>query len=255
MAASKAKAIASVERRIVGIEEADPYVKLLAYGRNGSGKTRLVAGAPELLLIDVNEKGTTSARQFKGVKVFHAKSWADIVYSYWYLKEGNHPYKSVSIDTTTMMQKACIKQVLKEGEDRDPSKDPKSMSQREWGKVAELMGEMLLNFRNLDMHVLFTAQERTVDDPDEETRERVPDLSPGSRGTLTSCVGIIGRVYKKEVRTVDAKRKKEVSKWETRMLVGPSDEFITKDRTGQLGRIMRNPTMAQIIAAWGSNNG
>jgi hypothetical protein len=210
MAASKAKAIASVERRIVGIEEADPYVKLLAYGRNGSGKTRLIAGAPKLLLIDVNEKGTTSARQFKGVKVFHAKSWADIVYSYWYLKEGNHPYKSVS---------------------------------------------MLLNFRNLDMHVLFTAQERTVDDPDEETRERVPDLSPGSRGTLTSCVGIIGRVYKKEVRTVDAKRKKEVSKWETRMLVGPSDEFITKDRTGQLGRIMRNPTMAQIIAAWGSNNG
>lgn len=246
MALPKEKGIARIKKRIVPIEEAEMYLKILAYARNGQQKTRFACTAPKpALLLDMNEKGTRSARHQHGVDVLHVKSWADITYAYWFLKAGNHKYVSVILDTLTGMQQICIKQILKEGEDRDPTKDPKTMSQREWGKLAELMKGQLLDFRNLPLHVVFTAQERTVDDPETETRERVPDLSPGSRATATACVDIIGRLYQKEVRGV--KNKKEVTRWEARMLVGPSDEYVTKDRTGVLGRIVRNPNIPEIL--------
>jgi hypothetical protein len=250
MALPKQKGIDRIKKRIVPIEEAEEHLKILLYARNGQGKTRTACTCKKpALLLDMNEKGTRSARHQKGVDVLPIKNWADITYAYWYLREGNHEYVTVILDTLTGMQQICIKQILKEGEDRDPNKDPKTMSQRDWGKLAELMKGMLLDFRNLPLHVIFTAQERTVDDPETESRERVPDLSPGSRATATACVDVIGRVYQREVRKVVGKKEKK--DWETRMLVGPSDEYITKDRTGALGRIVQNPNIEEIMAKAG----
>jgi hypothetical protein len=246
---SREAEIAKIRKRIVPVDEAEPWIKVLLYGRNGQGKTRIACTAPKPLVLDMNEKGTKSVRKYPGVEVLHCKKWTDVIFAYWMLREGDHPYESVVLDTLTGMQGLCIKQILKEGEDRDPTKDPKVMNQREWGKLAELMKEQMLNFRNLPMHVVFTAQQRIIDDPDTEAREIVPDLSPGGRGPATACVEIIGHVYQKEVRGIDKKRKREVSKWETRLLVGPHDEYTTKDRTGSLGRVMRNPTIPNMIEA------
>jgi hypothetical protein len=249
----RAKAIEAVKKKIVPIESASPHIRVLVYGRNGQGKTRFACSAPKPLICDIDEEGTRSARAFKGAEVYPAKKWSDIVWLYWYLKAGDHSYESLVIDTLTGMQNVCMKQVLKESGDRDPDKDPKTASMRDWGKLAQLMKEQMLNFRNLPMHTIFTAQERTVDDPESETTERVPDLSPGSRATATACVDIIGRIYKKEVRAVNAKTKKETTKWETRMLVGPHEDYTTKDRTGALGRIIREPNIPAILEAAGLN--
>jgi hypothetical protein len=41
--------------------------------------------------------------------------------------------------------------------------------------------------------------------------------------------------------------------WEDRLLVGPSEEFDTKDRTNALGEVVRNPTLPQIIQVWRDN--
>jgi hypothetical protein len=243
----RTKSIEAIRRRIVPVSEAEPFVKVLLYGRNGMGKTRIACTAPKPLVLDMNEKGTKSVRKYPDVEVLHCKRWSDVVFAYWMLKEGDHPYASVVLDTATGMQALCIRQILKESEDRDPTKDPKVMSMREWGKLAELMKELLLNFRNLDLNVVITAQQRTIDDPDTESREIVPDLSPGSRGPLTAAVDIIGHVYQREVRSVDKSTKKEVKKWETRMLSGPHEEMITKDRTGSLPRVMRDPTIPKMI--------
>lgn len=242
----KDKAIRLVKKRIVPVSEAEPHLKVLVYGRNGMGKTRFACTAPKPLLIDIQEKGSQSVRKYSGVEVYEARSWKEVVWAYWYLKSADHPYESVVVDTLTGMQNICMTQVLKESEERDPIKDPKTASQRDWGKLAQLMKEQLLNFRNLPLHVIFTAQERTVDNEEEERIERVPDLSPGSRATATACVGIIGHIYRKEKRWA-AKGGKERKKWETRMLVGPHDDFVTKDRTGVLGRIVVDPTIPDIL--------
>lgn len=248
MAKNKESAIASVKKRIVSVREAEPYVKVLLYGRNGSGKTRTGGTAPKLFIIDIDEKGTKSIRNYPGVDVFHAKDWEDVTYAYWFLRSGDHDYESVMVDTITSMQNICMRRVLKEAEDRDPMKDPKAAGFKEWGKVAQMMKDQLLWFRNLPMHVIFIAQERSADN-DEGEKEKVPDLSPGSRATATACVDFIGRIYKKEVRVVNKKTKKETKAWETLMLIGSHEVYLTKDRSGVLPRIVRKPTIPGLIEA------
>lgn len=253
--AKRRKAIKEVRGRIVPVSEAEPWIRIMAYGRNGSGKTRFAATGPKPLIIDVNEKGTKSVRRYKGAEVFPARSWEDITYAYWFLKSSRHEYETVVIDTLTNMQHMCMAHVLGEAEDRDPNRPPSMPDRRAWGHLAELMKPLILNFRNLPMHVAFTAQERTIGEEEEGTLEYVPDLSPGSRGVAMGAVDIIGRTYQKEVRTVkkEGERRKEIKTWESRMLVGPHDEYTTKDRTGALGRIIRKPTMQQIIDAAASS--
>lgn len=249
MARTKDQAIAAVEKRIVPVEEAEPHVKILVYGRHGSGKTRFAATAPNCLIVDINEHGTRSARH-SGAKVFPVKRWEDLTHVYWYLRAGQHEYESVALDTITACQHLCMAHVLGEAEDRDPNREPNMPDRRAWGKLSELMKPLLLNYRNLPLNVIFTAQERIVGDEDSgEAQVHCPDLSPGSRGTAMGAVDIIGRMYQKEMRKVDRKSKKEVSVWESRMLVGPHEEFETKDRTGVLGRVVRQPTVPHVIEA------
>jgi hypothetical protein len=137
---NKQSQIRSVRNRIVPVKDASPYVKALLYGRNGSGKTRTAATGPKCLLIDIEEEGTKSIRNYPGVEVFPAKSWSDIVYAYWFLRSGEHEYETVALDTITMMAMVCMRQVLKEAEDRDPLKDPALASQRDWGKMGQMVG-------------------------------------------------------------------------------------------------------------------
>lgn len=245
--AINAKKIKAIEKKVMPVSEATPHLRALVYGRTGKGKTRFAASAPDVLIIDINEEGTRSARD-SGAHVIQAKTWEDVVYAYWYLKTADHEFRSVAIDTLTMMQRVCMKHVLKEAEDRDPTREPSMPDRRAWGKVGTLMGEYILNFRNLPMNVIFTAQERTIGDEEQgEDLLTVPNLSPASRDVALGAVEIVGRIYQKRVRT-GTKGKKETSKWETRMLVGPHDEYETKNRGSQaLGNIINNPTVPGIL--------
>lgn len=246
MVTLSSKRIKAIENRIQDIDEVDRFIKILVYGQNGSEKTRFGASGPNCVIIDINEKGTKSARQFKGTKVFPVKKWEDATYFMWYLRTVDHPYETVVIDNLTTLQQMCMSHVLKEAGDRDPNKDPAMATMREWGKCTELIKPLLLHYRNLPMHVVFIAQEREIEEDDESTMH-TPDMPRGTRGIATGAVDVIGRAYKKEVRT--GKGKKEKSTWEPRMLVGPHDEFITKDRTGKLGRIIRRPSVPKILEA------
>lgn len=56
--------------KITTAGETFEHLKLLAYGKNGMGKTRLGASGPKPLLIDCNERGSLSVRHFPDVEVF-----------------------------------------------------------------------------------------------------------------------------------------------------------------------------------------
>jgi len=244
----KKKQIAAIEKRIVPIENAEPWLNVLVYGNNGTEKTRFAASAPNVVIMDVNEKGTKSARSFHGGKVFQVRQWPDAVYFMWYLREVDHDFESVAVDNLTTLQQLCMSNVLKEAEDRDPNRDPDSATMRDWGKVTEKMKPFILHLRNLPMHTIFVAQERTAEDEEEEVMH-MPDLPRAVRGISTGAVDIIGRTFQKEVRKGSKRKKREVAVWEPRMLVGPHDSYVTKDRTGQLPRIVRNPSVPMFIDA------
>lgn len=244
------RTINSIESRIIDVDEADPYVKLLVFGANGSGKTRLCGSAENCLIADINEQGTRSVKG-TGSKKFQVETWADLGDLYWFLKAGQHSFECFAIDTVTAMNRLCLSMVLGESEDRDPNREVGAPDRRAYGRAGELMRAQLLAFRNLPMDIIFTAQERII--KDEDTDEPVlhcPDLPAGSRGIAMGCVGIIGRIYAQEVKLRHKSTKEITTKWQDRLLVGPHEEYTTKDRTNSLGPIIRNPTMKIIKEAW-----
>jgi len=249
---SATRSIEAVEAQIVSVDAADPFVKVLVYGRNGSGKTRFAASAPKVLLIDIHEEGTRSAKGTGAMK-FPKKgqiTWPQVGQVYWYLKAGNHDFDAVAIDTVTALNRLCLRMVMGEAEDRDPNRELGMPDRRAYGRAGELMREQLLAFRNLPMHVIFTAQERVITDEDgEEPVLHTPDLPAGSRGIAMGSVGVIGRIYRQEVKIRNKTTKKVTTRWEDRLLVGPHETYDTKDRTNNLGDVVRRPTMADIIAA------
>lgn len=255
---AKRKAINRVKKQIVPVAEATPWVKVLVYGRSKHGKTRFAASGPKTIVVDINEKGTKSIQTYPGCFVYHVSKWEQLSWVYWYLREGGHEFQTVVIDTLTQAQTLCMKTVLKEAEDRDPNRPPSMPRRQDWGQMGELMKAQILNYRNLEMHVVFVCQERIdkgSDEDEETTNRRVPDLSPSVRGIALAAVELIGRVYQREVRAVKKGAKKESSKWETRMLIGAHDDYDTGNRLGaKLPRIIRNPTMTMIIEASKENS-
>ena len=115
------------------------------------------------------------------------------------------------------------------------------------------MRSQLRSFRNLPMHVVCLCQERVISDEDtDEPVLHTPDLPGGSRGIAMGSVGIIGRIYSQEVKIRNKATKQVTTKWEDRLLVGPHEEYSTKDRTNALGSVVRRPTMPGIISVWNS---
>jgi hypothetical protein len=249
---SKASRIREVESRIIAVDEVDPYTRVMVQAPNKKGKTVFGASLPGTLIIDINEKGTKSVRHSQGVHVFQATSWVDVVYVYWYLRascEGKteRQFNAYCIDTVTQMQHVCMKHVLKEAEDRDPYRDPQTPKMQDWLKVSELMKPHVLYFRNLPMHGIFLVQERSIDDEEGEST-KVPDISPGTRGTLLAAVDVIGRMFTKEVRVVNKGSRKETKRIAHYMLTAPHDRYPTGTRLNVPPLIM-NPNMQMFIDA------
>lgn len=238
------------EDGIKPVEEVSPYLKLGVYGRNGRGKTRLGASFPNALIIDINEEGTRSAVG-TGTEVRECRNFDEVAHGYWYLKAGNHSYETVVIDTVTALHQASLRKVLGEAEDRDPTREPSTPDKRTHGRAGQLTRDLVMDFRNLPMHVVYLCQERVIDDEDsDEPAFHTADLPAGARGTMTGAVGILGRIFSREMTVRNRTTKKKTTKWIDLMLVGPHEQFDTKDRTNNLGVIVQQPTGPKLIEAW-----
>jgi phage nucleotide-binding protein len=227
--------------------EISDYLKLCVYARNGMGKTTFIGSSNlKTLIIDCNERGSLAVRKRDNVDIYPLQYWEELEWVYWMLKAGKHDYQVVGIDTITMLAVIGMKWVLGDEASRDASRDPLMPDKRHWGKLGESLKNAIINFRNLPMHVIFTAQEKTTTLEDDESggtiQETHPELSPSPRSTLLGAVDIAGRLYTREVTNKAGKKIIE-----RRMLVGPHPRYVSKDRSGQLGLVQRRPTLDSYI--------
>jgi hypothetical protein len=249
---SIAEKVKEAETHVSDIGENLDYLKILVYGRNGRGKTKFGATGPKPIIIDCDERGTPSARRVKGAKKFRVTTWEDIDLAYWWLKAGNHDRETVVIDTVSGLASMAMKFVLGDLASRDPTLDPKLPIQKHWFKVTELMKTEIKKFRNLDMHVVFLAQERRDNFDDDDTDgmpEVIPALSRAAREELTASVNVIGRIYTREVVVENKKTGKSRPKTEFRLLLANHDIYQSKVNIEDHGlpRIMRNPTIPKML--------
>lgn len=234
----------SLLEKIKDVSEFKPEVKVVLYGKPGTGKTTLGGTFPKpCLLIDVSEKGSDSVRDVKGLKVIRVNDWEDLELLYWMLRDNKAGFKSVIVDTVSYAQTLAIKKVLEEkGKAVEEGKVGGwgVMAKKDWGEVSAKLGPWITNMRDLPLNLVMIAHDRVFnagDEEDEGSGDRIepsvgPRLMPSVASTLNAAVGLIGNTFIRErFETVEVKgKKREKRVVEYCLRVGPHSYYITKVR-------------------------
>ncbi len=241
----------AVRSRIVPAHQAMGPLKACFWGRNKTGKTRL-AGSSSLhtLIVDCREQGMETVRTRPNVEIYAIQRYPEIDEVYWLLKSGQHDFEVVVIDTISMLATLCMKWVLGD-RSLDPMAKPQMPDKKHWNQITQALENVILDWRDLPMHVIFLAQERTFtigsDDEGETISEIGPSLSPAAMKTLVSAVGTIGRTYVEEVEKTQENGPPR-SEVEYRVLFGPKPPHIVGTRIGGVPPVVKNLNLDSLLA-------
>lgn len=253
--------LALAKKRVQRPADQETFRKILVYGRNKKGKSRLglSAGVETTLVLDP-EKGTATMKALNPY-VWPINRWQDLQEAYGALRTGklspktldlgksDKPFTWVSVDGTTKMSNMALRYVMAQAEEKDLDRRPGMVQQRDYGKAGELMKQMLQNFHTLPVNVYYTAQERVITvggfDDDEDAEDQgmmqVPDLPAGVRSSILSIVEVIGRIY-----TVRITEKGE-TRVERRLQIGLHERYDTGYRSDyKLPDSVRNPSLPKL---------
>lgn len=159
-------------------EAKNRFRKVLVFGPSGVGKTTFVGSAAldprtsPVLVLDF-DGGSMSLEGLdpKTLRVKRVKDWDDFNIAYDYLASGNHPYKTVAVDSLSELHvfsmlnivddeiAEAIDKARKEGKKEDQAKriDELEIQQQDYGKSMVQIRRFLRAMLNLDMHCIFTA--------------------------------------------------------------------------------------------------
>ncbi len=144
-------------------------------------------------------------------------NWQSFYAAYQWLASGQHPFKSVIIDSLTEVQKRLVDNVS--GVDQPTLQD--------WGTIGRQLEDMIRKFRDLSRHqttpvnVIMLCLSHLRDG---ETR---PFLKGQLELSLPAFVDVVGYLYTQVSGT-------EANKLERFMLISPANKIIAKDRTAVL---------------------
>jgi hypothetical protein len=156
----------------------DQTLSLLVHAGSKVGKTTLAATAPKPILALDAEGGwkflplrifpwdpTQYAPPiFDGtwdVCVVTVRNWDTVQSTYRWLISGQHPFRSIVVDSITEIQRRCKQNLVQLD---------KAMQIQDWGRLLDLMDGTIRGFRDLTMHptkpiqvVVFVAETRLLD--------------------------------------------------------------------------------------------
>lgn len=199
-----------------------PYLNAVVWGAPGEGKTVLISTMPGKGVILDCEGGLLSIRDKVGGRISAVKvtSFDTLREVFKELKQGGTGFEWVAIDSLTEAGKLCMDKVMHDQKDKDVP------AMRDYLVCIEDMRKLIRAFRDLPMHVMFTALPK--DDKDEQygTIVRKPSLPGKLSDDACGYVDLIFYLHTQEKDGVS-----------TRMLLTqPSERFYAKDRSGKLER-------------------
>lgn len=174
----------------------NPYLKSLIFGPYGQGKTTLLGTAQHdprtWPMFFLSFEGGESSLAGLDIDVVRIRSWDDYNQAYRFLASGKHGYKSVGVDSISethvfallnlAAQRGGLSSGTKDlisgevGNGTGDKYDPDQFQQQDYGKAKVQLMKLLRAFRDLPMHVFFTALSKDQLDTREGT-VKVPALS------------------------------------------------------------------------------
>lgn len=140
------------------------FVKMLVVGEVGIGKTTFLGSAQlddrtsPMLLLDF--EGGTASLAGLDIDVWRVRDWTDYERAYEMLEAKDHAgYKSVGIDSVSETHVFALLNILEEEASARAQKGQRTsqLQEGDYGIALIQMRRLLRSFRDLDMHVFFTA--------------------------------------------------------------------------------------------------
>lgn len=162
--------------------------------------------------------------------VVYVRSYDDVRYTYDWLNSGNHPFKSVTLDSVSEIQQRAVDAMV--GKD--------AMKTQDWGTLLRDVSALIRQFRDLCAHptkpltaVVMIAMTKKTDD------KWRPYVQGQLADRLPYYVDVCGYLYVDQLSNGDTVRK---------LLVVQHPMFEAGERVGgRLGDVVMNPSITDMI--------
>ena len=153
---------------IISLQEEDETFNLLIYADSGVGKTVFAGSDEDVLFIAPEDNGTLSAKRMgSSAQKWKVTSWNDISDAYkWLSSLEEIPFNWVVLDSLTEMQDMCMRQILNEGMEMNPGRDPDVPQLQDWQPYFERFKRMVKSFNDLPVNMLYTALQQDEENED-----------------------------------------------------------------------------------------
>lgn len=211
--------------------------KMLIYGESGTGKTRFASTFPKVIFADIDKGMSSVDRKVDAVDIETFEQLQDL---YEFLRESEHSYETVVIDTLNEMQRIAMHATVEDFPSIRRAYDDLP-SQSDYGKMLHDMTELTIKFAHLPMRVVFLAQ---VISRQFDTDVLQPQLI-GKNTARDICrkMDIIGYIYKSEKEAPNSSKKLSEIAFDV-------SDYVVKDRSFKLPAILIDPSFEKLNSYW-----
>ncbi len=212
-----------------------PPVVMVVYGEGGVGKTTFASTAPKPILADC--EGGSKYFGLRGIKmdVAQIEKWADMK-EFGELVVGDK-YETVIIDPIGELMEKLLR-YMQEMKDAKLVQRDGNPTMAGWGWLKQVMRRYLKMLRDTGKNVIIIAH--IAEDKDEDRLIKRPALMTKLSDELVNMVDIVG--YMTVARGDEGEEKRII------MVDAAGDKFVSKDRTGRLGKYIE-PDFTKIVDA------